>query len=191
MLQKSFIALLAAFGTSVLLWFVGFMWFAAHVALIEPENPNSTTDAIIVLTGDKGRIDTGIRLLKEKKSEELFISGVNPDVKIEDLTSGKLIPCCITLGYMADNTEQNASESAGWIKANKIKSVRLVTSNYHMVRSKTAFEANIPDIEIIAHPVLPDDFEPTNRKFWPTIFKEYHKTIATWIKYSFIREKLS
>jgi uncharacterized SAM-binding protein YcdF (DUF218 family) len=35
-------------------------------------------------------------------------------------------------------------------------SLRLVTANYHMPRSLLLFHANLPDINIIPHPVSPE-----------------------------------
>lgn len=178
-------AILAAFGTVLVLWLVGWGWFAAHIAFIQPQNLDQTTDAIIVLTGGKHRIDTGIELLKTRKAKSLFISGVNKDVTVEDLVTDRPVPCCITLGYDATDTVENGSESAQWITDNNIQSIRLVTSNYHMVRAALIFHHNAPDTKILMHPVEPDDFQPWGQKFWPTTFGEYNKTLATWVRLSF------
>ncbi|MEM6782006.1 MAG: YdcF family protein [Pseudomonadota bacterium] len=184
MIRKFVTALVAAFGTLFLIWLIGWGWFATHVATIEPQNISQKTDAIIVLTGGKHRVETGINLLREKSAKELFISGVNADVTINDLVSKQPVPCCITLGYEATDTVENGYESARWIKDNDVESIRLVTSNYHMARAGIIFHHHSPQTEIIRHPVEPDNFQPWGQKFWTTTFGEYNKTIATWVRLS-------
>lgn len=190
MFQRFFTALITALGTLALLWGVGWIWFSANVVVMQPQLPETRTDAIIVLTGGNGRVQEGVALLDKKMAQKLFISGVNEKVKIEDLVQGRPIPCCITLGYSATNTEGNAMESAQWIAQNKVKSIRLVTSNYHMVRARLIFGSIAENLDVIPHPVAPDNFDPWGGQFWPTTFGEYNKSIATWIKQSVKRERV-
>ena len=64
--------------------------------------------------------------------------------------------CCMALGYGAHDTIGNA-EAANWMKSSGHRSMILVTSNYHMARSRLEFHAAMPDITIIEYPVLPTD----------------------------------
>ncbi len=186
---------LMALSTLLLFWVLGWIWFAASVVTMEPEMPDQKTDAIIVLTGGQNRIDTGLNLLADKKAKRLFISGVDPRVKAEDLVAlwkgtDKSVLCCLTLGYLAANTTANAEESLAWVKDNKIKSIRLVTSNYHMARSSMEFRQAMPDMEILKHPVTPDDFTPWKREFWPLTFQEYNKSLLTWLRLDILKNSL-
>jgi len=119
------------------------------------------TDAIIVLTGGSLRLETGFALLARGRAEKLLVSGVDKSVPIEEvlritgMTQDELA-CCVTLGYMAEDTGSNASESAAWVRNNRITSVRLVTSGYHMPRSLLEFRAALPGVEIVPHPVFPE-----------------------------------
>jgi len=97
-------------------------------------------DAIIVFTGGENRVQSGIDLISNNVGKRLFISGVNPDTNIFDiseqiLSDEDLLNCCIDLGKKANNTIENAIESIDWIKNNNYKNVIIVTSNYHMKRS--------------------------------------------------------
>jgi len=137
-----------------LLWFVDRLPRALTRAAPRP-------DAIVVLTGGSLRVETGFRLLAERKAEKLFVSGVEQGVPIDDLLAlygltPEDMECCITLGYMAADTPGNAQESASWVRANRLRSVRLVTSNYHMPRSLLEFRGAMPDLEIAPHPVFSD-----------------------------------
>lgn len=188
MIHKLVTALFAAFGTLLMIWLIGWGWFATHAAMIEPQSVDQKTDAIIVLTGGKNRIETGINLLRDKSAKKLFISGVNQDVTLRDLISNGDKPCCITLGYDATDTVENGSESARWIKDNDVESIRLVTSNYHMARAGLIFHHHVPQTKIVRHPVKTDNFQLWSQKFWTTTFGEYNKTIATWVRLSMDRE---
>jgi uncharacterized SAM-binding protein YcdF (DUF218 family) len=196
MITKLFAYCFTAFFTLVLFWALGWMWFAASVVSMKPQAQTTTTDAIIVLTGGEKRVNTGLDLLAEGKGKELFISGVNTRVKPQDLVKlwqgdHEKVLCCITLGYAADDTAGNATESLAWVQKENIKSIRLVTSNYHMARSNLIFEQAMPDIMIYKHPVVPDDFEPWGRAFWKLTFQEYTKFLAMWLRFDQINKNPS
>ena len=136
----------------------GFMWFASQPA---PENQSTPTDAIVVLTGGRLRLQTGMALLRDGKGRKLFVSGVNHQVDLDELlrVSGNAdwAFCCTALGHEADNTLGNARETAQWMRQQGFKSLRLVTAWYHMPRSLLELDRAMPELEIIAHPVFPDE----------------------------------
>lgn len=185
-----------AFLTLVLLWALGGVWFAANVVSMKPDSLDQKTDAIIVLTGGEKRVNTGLDLLAGDNAEKLFISGVNQQVKPEELVAlwngdHEKVLCCITLGYAAENTGANAAESQQWVKENNLKSIRLVTSNYHMARSSLIFQQVMPEVEIYKHPVVPADFEPWKEQFWPLAFEEYNKFLLTWLRLDLLNKNPS
>lgn len=185
MIKKLITALYAAIFTLFAFWLIGLLWFGLNVSVLEPNEPDAVTDAIIVLTGGKNRVEEGLKLLQNDRAERLFISGVHEDVKPSDLIQNKKdASCCVVLGYKASDTVGNGIESAQWIKENDIESIRLVTSNYHMSRSVLIFRHHVPHVDIIRHPIKPENFPTWSKKFWMTAFSEYNKTLATWIKLS-------
>lgn len=152
--------LLVLLGGGLVAWFAGLLWFVDRIPRTL-EDADRRTDAIVVLTGGSLRVETGFQLLAERKAEKLFVSGVEKGVPIDDLLSlygltPEDMECCITLGYMAADTPGNAEESASWVRANRLRSVRLVTSSYHMPRSLLEFRRAMPDLEIAPHPVFSD-----------------------------------
>lgn len=137
----------------------GFIWFAAPPS---PENEAVPTDAIVVLTGGPLRLQSGMALLRDGKGRKLFVSGVNQQVDLDELlrVSGNApdwASCCTVLGHDADNTLGNARETAQWMRQQGFSSLRLVTAWYHMPRSLLELDRAMPEVEIIAHPVFPDD----------------------------------
>src|SRR5690606_33278403 len=90
--------------------------------------------------------------------------------------------CCIVLGYAAESTEGNATETAAWMAKEKFRSLRLVTANYHMRRSLLEFQGVMPDVEVVPHPVFPDAVKQDRWWLWPgtalLITTEYMKYLV-------------
>jgi uncharacterized SAM-binding protein YcdF (DUF218 family) len=170
------------FLTLALLWALGWMWFATTVALSSPDKKIEYSDAIIVLTGGNGRIAAGLDLLAQKKSDKLFISGVNEEVIPEDILNGRRDLCCVFLGYKAKDTVGNAQEIKEWVDKNDIKSFHLVTSSYHMPRAQIELLQVLPQAVIKPYPVLTPDFQPWKGRFYNLTFSEYNKTIISWLR---------
>jgi uncharacterized SAM-binding protein YcdF (DUF218 family) len=183
-------ALVILAAGAVVLWGVGLVWFV-HDIPGEVADPDSVTDAIVVLTGGSMRVQQGLALLAAAKGKKLFISGVSKNVRIPALLHaagqpGERDECCIILGYAADNTLGNAHETEAWMKEEGYHSLRLVTSNYHMPRSLLEFARAMPDIRIIAHPVFPDTVK--GDRWWTSpgtanlIISEYDKYLLALVR---------
>ncbi len=162
------------------LWLAGLALFSVASLSSQPQHAEKTTDAIVVLTGGKNRVDQGLILFANGKASHLFISGVHPDVKKREITKRwagetSLPPCCIALGKTATTTVENAIETAEWAKKNDIESIRLVTSNYHMARAKLELKKKMKGVQIIKHPIEQDDLDTAERRIWNLLFSEYHK----------------
>ena len=83
--------------------------------------------------------------------------------------SDDLFACCIDLGFQAVDTRSNALEIARWAARRGDKSVRLVTSDWHMRRARLELErAMPPDVRILSDAV---QTQPSLR----TLFTEYNK----------------
>lgn len=152
------VAALTVLVAGLAVWGWGLLRFADSIPR-EVADPDRRSDAIVVLTGGSRRLETGFELLSARLADKLFVSGVQRGVPIDDLLrvtglTAEDMECCITLGYKAGDTLENALETAVWIKAKKVRSVRLVTSGYHMPRSLLEFRATAPDIDFIPHPVF-------------------------------------
>ncbi len=155
-------------GLLFLSWIAGFFWFVSEIPGARDHGP-ARTDAIVVLTGGSERLHEGLKLLREGWGKKLFVSGVAPGVGRRELLrlSGNAPSwalCCVDLGHQADNTRENAAETALWMKREGYRSLRLVTSWYHMPRSLLDFERAMPKITILAHPVYPAEFY--RRRWW-------------------------
>lgn len=179
-------------GLFLAFWLGGLVLFVAQIGSYV-ERPVSVelqpTDAIIVLTGGSERLQAGLNLLQAGRGKKLLISGVHPGVGVDKVLEHKDIPedlraCCIVLGYAADNTLGNASETHAFMKTENFRSLRLVTAHYHMPRSLLFFHKSMPDIEIVPFPVSPDIVSLTD--WWTRVgtasllIGEYNKYIFAW-----------
>lgn len=165
------------------LWIVGFFVFLGNIPT-HIYDKNTPTDAIVVLTGDNARIETGLALLKQGLAPKLFISGVEEKFASNTIArvrkKGFKMYSDVTLGYQADTTTENALETAEWITLEKLDSIRLVTSHYHMVRSLLEFKRRLPKTRIIPHPITPIGAQ----NWWQSprgirlVFLEYNKSLV-------------
>jgi uncharacterized SAM-binding protein YcdF (DUF218 family) len=170
----------------ILLWFAGFGWFVGRTLSLKQHDINEPTGAIVVLTGGKGRIEAGLDLFAARRGLFLFITSVHPDITeatIRERWDGEtqLPICCIAIDYDAETTAQNAQAALNWINSVKeasgqeITSIRLVTSNYHMMRALVDFQRFMPDMVLYPHPVISPDANIHDEIFWRLMMREYHK----------------
>ena len=175
--------LLAAAGAVAVVWAGGFLWFAANVHR-EVADPDLETDAIVVLTGGSGRLETGFTLLGEGRARKLFVSGVDPATTREQIRrlahhAPERFDCCVALGHAARDTVGNAVETAAWMREQAFASLRLVTGSYHMPRSLLEFRRVMPGVTLVPHPVFPEHVKIDRWWQWPgtalLIAEEYSK----------------
>ena len=162
------------FAVSILGWMLGFAWFA--IFLPQPLDGRQT-DAIVVLTGGAGRIDRALERLEAGDAKRLLISGVAREVKPHELAVTykrpmTLFDCCIALGFEAEDTRSNATEVATWAQRRKYKSIRLITTDWHMRRAEYEIGRAVGDKVTI----LPDAVR--SQPNFATLFREYHKYLA-------------
>lgn len=159
----------------VIAWVVGFAAFM--LSLGKPLEASRKTDAVVVLTGGGGRMDRGLQLVRTGAARRMLVSGVDPDVRPIELAvryrmSPRLFACCIDLGHEAVDTRSNAEETAQWVRAHGFRTVRLVTSDWHMPRAKLELRNALDnDVELLG------DSVPTHPQL-KMLFREYHKYLV-------------
>lgn len=152
-------------------WLVGLVGFVDGIPR-EPAEGGGSADGIVVLTGGGRRVEVGLALLLQDRGQRLLISGVHADVRREDLLafgpprlSGVLER--IDLGFEAVDTVTNAREIAAWARRHGWRSLRVVTSNYHMRRSLAEIAHALPGVRLVPHPVIPEDLHVDEWWRWP------------------------
>jgi uncharacterized SAM-binding protein YcdF (DUF218 family) len=154
-----------------LAWVFGFVLFV--VTLPQPAD-NRVTDAIVVPTGAPGRIPRGLALLQAGKAKRMLITGVDRAVKPHELAIAQNVPVAVLyqgvdLGHEAVDTRSNGEETAKWLAARNYRSVRLVTTDWHMRRARFELEHALGDKILI----LPDAV--VSQAGLTVLLKEYNK----------------
>jgi len=150
--------ILLAVSAGALALAAGFIWFLASVPTDDADG-NRSAEGIVVLTGGALRINDAIELLAAGRGQRLLITGVNPTTHSAELARlapryGRLFSCCIDLDHTAVNTIGNAVETRRWTRARGFRSLLVVTSAYHMPRALAELAHELPDVTLIAFPVL-------------------------------------
>lgn len=164
-------------GFVALAYAIGFLYFA--VTLPGPVGATET-DAVIVPTGGAGRIGRGIEVVRGGDAPRMFVSGVDPEVKPAEFAaefdvSPREMRCCVTLGYLAVDTRSNAGEAAQWLTSNDVRTVRLVTTDWHMRRAAAELRHSIPNTVAVIEDAVPSD--PALGQ----LYLEYNKLLAALI----------
>jgi len=162
---------LAALG--ILVYALGYAIFV--VTLPQPSG-DRRTDAVVVLTGSAGRIERGLDILRRRQAGRMLISGVQRTVRPQELAAEHhvdtaLFDCCIDLGREAVDTRSNADEVAHWLRRRHLKSMRLITTDWHMPRARFEIEKRLGgEVTIVADAVQSN---PSLRQ----LFTEYNKYV--------------
>jgi len=142
----------------MVLFFIGFAVFATGVER-EPRETVPGADGITVLTGGADRIDQAMKLLAQGKAKRVLITGVYRATTKEELKQlasqgDQYFACCVDIDKEARNTIDNATETSEWVAQQHFHSVIVVTSNYHMPRALAELGRAMPDVVLIAYPVI-------------------------------------
>ena len=184
MKSKILIALCLLFA----LWISGLIVFNYKINHIKPVEQEKA-EAIVVLTGGRHRLLEAMKLLNNGAADKLFISGVQKKISLHELEKKNAIKIKsnreIILDKIATNTVENARETCAWLKDKNIKSIILVTSNYHILRSVVEFRRWNKDIKILLHPVYSEKISPS---WWKSLDNfyflagEYNKFLFAWLR---------
>lgn len=171
---------------SVLVLLLGWcLGFALFMLMLPGPLEGYTTDALVVPTGGPGRIDRGLALMDEHQAKRMLVTGVGPGVRPVDLARAYqaprgLLACCVDLGREAVDTRSNAEETARWVRARQYRTVRLVSTDWHLPRAGMELRAALGDDVLVLA-----DGVPSGSPRLGTLVNEYNKLllrrVALWL----------
>jgi uncharacterized SAM-binding protein YcdF (DUF218 family) len=176
---------MAAGATAIILLAVGFGWFIFNIAG-EEVTLDTRADGIVALTGAAARIPDAIELLATDRGKRLLITGVHRATSSKEIARltplySRYFTCCIDLDRSALNTFGNALETKRWARAHNFNSLIVVTSNWHMPRAMAELAHQLPDVTLIAYPVISEKVK--SEPWWSSLdtarflFAEYLKYV--------------
>ena len=141
-------------------WVAGFLVFLVAIWAASPPDPIPRADGIVALTGGDGRVSAALALLAEQAAPALLISGAGKgtylgDFTVDDSAAATRYASEITLGHAAASTHGNALETASWAKARHMRSLIIVTADYHMPRAILEIRRYLPNMVLYQVPVRP------------------------------------
>lgn len=181
--------LTALLAMLAVLWAIGFGWFVAQVAAERPLPVMPHADGIVVLTGGVDRVKAGLELLMAGAAPRLLISGAGAGTYLGDFTPRDGIDASsraarITIGHTALSTRGNGRETALWVARHHIRSLIVVTADYHMPRALIELHRHSPGTRLYAEPVRPPSLAHISD--WRTM----RLLAREFIKYLLVRARL-
>jgi len=182
---------MAAGATGALLLAGGFGWFVAQIASDEI-TLDRKADGIVVLTGAAARIPDAIELLATERGKRLLITGVHRATSAHEIARltplySKYFNCCIDLDRSALNTFGNALETKRWARQHNFNSLIVVTSNWHMPRAMAELDHQLPDVTLIAFPVIS---EKVKSEPWWSNLDTARLLFGEYLKYVFAQARM-
>jgi uncharacterized SAM-binding protein YcdF (DUF218 family) len=182
--SRYMLRLLAAGGAAVAAaWLGGFACFVYFTSRDAPPPPPHV-DAIVVLTGGPDRVEVALRLLASGAADRLLVSGAGEKTDLADLAHLAGIDPApleqqVTLGHAAHSTRGNAIETASWAREQRVGTLLVVTSWFHIPRALVELRRAMPTVATHPYPVgHPAITEMTHAGGARRLIGEYHKYLA-------------
>jgi uncharacterized SAM-binding protein YcdF (DUF218 family) len=178
---------LILFLGSILALALGFYGFVQNLPTEEIKLKRNA-DAIVALTGGASRVIDALELLAAGHGQRLLISGANPSTNAKEISRlhpeyASIVRCCVDFDRSI-NTLGNAIETRKWAVQRKLRSLIVVTSGYHMPRALAEIRHQLPEVTLIAFPVISE--QARTEPWWPEgarrVGLEYFKFVAAHIR---------
>ncbi len=184
---------------SVILFLLGLdlLRFADEIAQVSGKTSQQTVALVAVLTGGQGRLKEALSDFSEGRGQYLLISGVAENASLDDILkanavelSSKELRQRIIIDTHSLSTVDNVRFIVGLLQREQLRSVRLITSNYHMPRTLKLFQKErnrvmgaTAEISVdsvgVESPNFPSASWWTNLTSWQILFSEYFKSRAS------------
>lgn len=177
-------------GILVLLVAIILIFLRAGNFLVVGETPIKSYVIVVLSGGSDDRVDLGTKLFKEGYGDYFLFSGkrntTSPGIKEQLIKSG-VQEEKITLEIKSTSTYENALFTKQLLEKDKTQSAIIVTSNYHMRRTRLVFNKVFQGTEIrLTYCASRDEnFKPDG---WfldsysrNIVFSEYIKLVGYWI----------
>jgi uncharacterized SAM-binding protein YcdF (DUF218 family) len=169
-------------GTAAV-WLGGFAWFL-YSGSREAPPPPPHVDAIVVFTGGPDRVDVALRLLTGGAADRLLVSGAGERTDLADVAhlagiDPQPLEAQVTMGHAAHSTRGNAVETASWVREQRVGSLLVVTSSFHIPRALIELRRAMPAVTTHPYPVGHSALvELTHEGGTRRLIGEYHKYLA-------------
>jgi uncharacterized SAM-binding protein YcdF (DUF218 family) len=131
-------------------------------------------------------------LLATEHGKRLLITGVHRATSASEIARltplySKYFTCCVDLDRSALNTFGNALETKRWARQYNFNSLIVVTSNWHMPRAMAELDHQLPDVTLIAFPVIS---EKVKAEPWWSNLDTARLLFGEYLKYVFAQARM-
>jgi uncharacterized SAM-binding protein YcdF (DUF218 family) len=189
---KIFLKVLLCFFSA---WVFGLIVFFNQIPEVKSDDFHNS-QAFVILTGGKQRLDIGIEMFVKSNAKYLLISGLDSKTvkskvkyKINRFNRKQGSKKQIIFGEIAHSTIQNAIETEIFMTLNNIVEASIITSNYHMPRVKYVFSTLLKDKQLHYLPIIHENFikngDYTTTSSFKLVVNEYNKFIMTVLLFAY------
>ncbi|KGP74578.1 YdcF family protein [Pontibacillus yanchengensis] len=155
--------------------------------LVIEGNPQKS-EAIIVLSGNDGRLEHAVKLYQKGYGEKIILTNATePTTTIEEAIKLGIPEEVILEENKATSTYENALFSKDIMEKRDITSAVVVTSDYHTLRSRYTFETIFSSTDMnLSYAVAPSPFETSgkmNEYDKRIVLSEYTKLTGYWLRF--------
>ncbi len=156
------LAAIVAMGALLCIYFFG--------RFLVVDGTPAPSDAIIVLSGDEGRLQKGVDLMRSGYSEKLIVTKTNGrgrgEISLQSVLATGVPAASIHPDYDAVSTYTNAVNSKRIMQEHGYKSAIVVSSDYHMRRVKYTFGEVYKGSDIRLHYVAAPSKHFDPKRWW-------------------------
>lgn len=110
--------------------------------------PGERADAIVVLSGDPERMPVALSLLKNRFGRRILFAGQDNSEELKYVAANPSLACCIDFDSTSKNTVEDAIVVQRWVLARRVRSLILVTTDYHVPRAMIELRRVLPETHI-------------------------------------------
>lgn len=146
----------------------------------------SSPDLVVIFTGDSGRIPYGIKLAKDFRQSNIFITGVYGKNSVETLLEpleleGKIDTNLLDIDYYARNTVENCISTLRYLREKKgYKEVLVVSHDYHIPRIRSIFSKIMTEDDLYEVYFSGVETDYTSWRNIKILYTEVYKFIRTY-----------
>lgn len=150
-------------------------------------------DVIVVLSGGSGRLDEGLRLLREGRAPLLYLVGFQSKAVSTRLTGEPAVAALARDGQVlveprSGSTLEDAELTRALVAKRGARAILLITSVYHLRRAEITFRTILPpDVSLYLHPVRSAAFRGDG---WQEDEPSRRLVVSEFLKYLFYRVRL-
>lgn len=188
--------LVGALVATIVLSGAGLALYREFVSTFDQPAPDlpAHVDVIVVLSGGAGRLDEGLRLLRDGRAPLLYLVGFQPKAVAARLGGEAAVARLTSEGRVlveprSDSTLEDAERTRALVDQRNARAILVITSVYHVQRADLTFRTILPaEVAVHLRPVRSAAFRGGD---WQTDEPSRRIVVGEFVKYVAYRVRLA